>query len=271
MIYQLILLPPEFTEIEDRIRSINRQNYQELDNDTEIFNITCFHYFQYLNYIDNQLNSIQKLNGGYKEILKEEDITEYFLTIFVNFDHHEFQSCCYTTYVSQIINNPNKITKQDANFIFDLAKRLVLPKEYKLLEKIINSVKSENRYQVAISLIVDTENGFVLRRQILADQYLDEFLRKKLMDQFDEKIIPICLNIEQDQPQLYPQEYFQINNLIDTIVFKNYQDLQINIADHEQDLLELRNELSNDKILLSDLKNNLIQMIDKRIADDFDL
>ncbi|CAG8805629.1 3030_t:CDS:2, partial [Gigaspora rosea] len=201
--------------IEDRIRSINRQNYQELDNDTEIFNITCFHYFQYLNYIDNQLNSIQKLNGGYKEILKEEDITEYFLTIFVNFDHHEFQSCCYTTYVSQIINNPNKITKQDANFIFDLAKRLVLPKEYKLLEKIINSVKSENRllleantrftffsYQVAISLIVDTENGFVLRRQILADQYLDEFLRKKLMDQFDEKIIPICLNIEQDQPTI---------------------------------------------------------------------
>ncbi|RIB17499.1 hypothetical protein C2G38_2187120 [Gigaspora rosea] len=335
---RLILLPPEFTEIEDRIRSITRQNYQELDDDREIFNMleqlselninvqmrrrmiyrldhlrrTRFHYFQYLNYIDNQLNSIQKLNGVYKEILKEEVITE--------------------------------ITKQDANFIFDLAKRLALPEEYKLLEKIINRVKLENRllleadtvifdavenskltyndkqqlqylrikrftlfsYQVAISLIVDVENGFVLRRQILADQYLNKSLRKKLMDQFNEKIIPICLNIEPDQPQLYPQEYLQINNFIDTITFENYQNLlvdgsidyiiqnsqlsvelklqlhskqnmmyfyfdyvrQINEADHEQDLLELRNELSNDKILPSDLKNNLIQMIDKRIADD---
>ncbi|CAG8777564.1 21983_t:CDS:2, partial [Gigaspora rosea] len=202
--------------------------------------------------------------------------------------------------------------------------RLVLPEEYKLLENIINRVKLKNRllleantvifdtiensklahdnkqqlqnlrikkftffsYQVVISLIVDTENRFALRRQILADQYLDESLRKKLMDQFDEKIIPICLNIEPDQPQLYPQEYLQINNFIDTITFENYQDLlvdgsidhmirnsqlQINEADHEQDLLELRNELSNDKILPSDLKNNLIQMIDKRIADEFDL
>ncbi|RIB05033.1 hypothetical protein C2G38_2282017 [Gigaspora rosea] len=274
-------------------------------------------------------------------------ITSVFSNCICKFDHHEFQSCCYTTHVSQIINNPNKITKQDANFIFNLAKRLVLPEEYKLLEKIINRVKSENRllleantvifdtiensklahddkqqlqnlrikkftffsYQVVISLIVDTENGFALHRQILADQYLDESLRKKLMDQFDEKIIPICLNIEPDQPQLYPQEYLQINNFIDTITFENYQDLlvdgsidhmirnsqlsvelklqlhskrnmiyfyfdyvrQINEADHEQDLLELRNKLSNDKILPSDLKNNLIQMIDKRIADEFDL
>ncbi|CAG8651068.1 224_t:CDS:2, partial [Gigaspora rosea] len=235
------------------------------------------------------------------------------------------------------------ITKQDANFMFDLAKRLALPEKYKLLEKIINRVKSENQllleantvifntiensklihddkqqlhnlrikrftffsYQVAISLIVDTENRFALHRQILADQYLDESFRKKLIDQFNKQIIPICLNIKQDQPQLYPQEYFQINNLIDTIIFENYQDLlvdghidhmirnlqllaklklqlhskqsmiyfyfdyvrQINIADHEQVLLELRNKLSNDKILPSDLKNNLIQMIDKRISD----
>ncbi|CAG8556576.1 19552_t:CDS:2, partial [Gigaspora rosea] len=126
-------------------------------------------------------------------------------------------------------------------------------------------------YQVAISLIVDTKNGFALHKQILADQYLDEFLRKKLIDQFDEKIIPICLNIEQDQLQLYPQEYFQINNLINTIVFENYQDLLVDGSDHKQDLLDLRNKLSNDKILSSDLKNNLIQMIDKRIANDFDL
>ncbi|CAG8812123.1 3622_t:CDS:1, partial [Gigaspora rosea] len=39
MIYQLILLPPKFTKIEDRIRSITRQNYQELDDDREIFNM----------------------------------------------------------------------------------------------------------------------------------------------------------------------------------------------------------------------------------------
>ncbi|RIB13329.1 hypothetical protein C2G38_2198156 [Gigaspora rosea] len=35
---------------------------------------------------------------------------------------------------------------------------------------------------------------------------------------------------------------------------------QINKADYEQDLLELRNALSNDKILPFDLKSNLIQM-----------
>ncbi|RIB02226.1 hypothetical protein C2G38_2228412 [Gigaspora rosea] len=203
---------------------------------------THFHYFQYLNYINNQLNSIQKLNGVYKEILKEEDITEVQRTDFLNrlnplitplffsncickFDHYKFQLCCYTTHVSQIINDPNKITKQDANFMFNLAKGLALPEEYKLLEKIINRVKLENRllleadtiifdaiensklthddkqqlqnlhikrftffsYQVAISLIVDIENGFALYRQILADQYLDKSLRKNLIDQFDEK------------------------------------------------------------------------------------
>ncbi|RIB11109.1 hypothetical protein C2G38_2204280 [Gigaspora rosea] len=217
------------------------------------------------------------------------------------------------TYVSQILNDPNKITKQDANFMFDLAKRLALSEEYKLLKKIINRVKLENRLLLeADTIIFDViENSKLTyddkqQLQNLRIKRFTFFSYQVAINQFDEKIIPICLNIEPDQPQLYPQEYLQINNFIDTITFENYQDLlvdgsidhmirnsqlsvelklqlhskqnmmyfyfdyvrQINEADHEQDLLELRNELSNDKILPSDLKNNLIQMIDKRIADD---
>jgi hypothetical protein len=101
MVYQLIVLPPEFTRVEDHIKSIIYQNYQELDSDYMInmmeqlnnlnINIhlrrrminrldhlrsTRYHYFQYRDYIENQLNTIQKLNRLYKEILGADDITD---------------------------------------------------------------------------------------------------------------------------------------------------------------------------------------------------
>ncbi|CAG8852937.1 39138_t:CDS:1, partial [Gigaspora margarita] len=133
--------------------------------------------------------------------------------------------------VSQLIDNPNKITNQNAEFIFKLAKKLALPKEYILLKKMINQVELENyllldintvlfeaiensklnhndkqqlqdlrikrfmyfSYQRAISYIPSVENGFALHRRILADKFLDDILRTKLMVQFEEIIIPICL------------------------------------------------------------------------------
>ncbi|CAG8825510.1 26452_t:CDS:1 [Gigaspora margarita] len=107
----------------------------------------------------------------------------------------------------------------------------------------------------------------------------------------------------------YSKEYRQLNNFIDTIIFENYHELrvdgsidcmirnsqlsvdfklqlqtkrnmiyfyfdyvrQINEADYEHDLRELREEILKDKILHVDLINNLVQLIDKRIDEEFDL
>ncbi|CAG8857328.1 3272_t:CDS:1, partial [Gigaspora margarita] len=48
-------------------------------------------------------------------------------------------------------------------------------------------------YQRAISYIFSVENGFALRRRILLDEFLDDIFHAKLMVQFEETIIPICL------------------------------------------------------------------------------
>ncbi|KAF0501065.1 hypothetical protein F8M41_020178 [Gigaspora margarita] len=204
-------------------------------------------------------------------------ITIVFSNCICKFDQHRQFQTCYSKQVSQPIDNSNKITNQDAEFIFKLAKKLAIPKEYILLEKMINQVELESyllldintvlfeaiensklshnnkqqlqdlrikrftyfSYQRAISYIPSVENGFALHRQILADEFLDDILRAKLMVQFKETIIPICLNIEPEQsnqpkqpdqpkqqepkqpePQ-YPEEYRRLNNVIDTIIFEN--------------------------------------------------
>ncbi|KAF0515988.1 hypothetical protein F8M41_017231 [Gigaspora margarita] len=95
-------------------------------------------------------------------------------------------------------------------------------------------------YQMAITYIPSVKNGFALHRKILANEFLDDILCAKLIAQIEETIIPICLYIEPEQPEQnqpeqpepkqlpqYSKEYKQLNNFINTIIFKNYHELKL--------------------------------------------
>ncbi|RIB03370.1 hypothetical protein C2G38_2225265 [Gigaspora rosea] len=139
--------------------------------------------------------------------------------------------------------------KTRCKFYFNLAKRLVLPKEYKLLEKIINRIKLEDRSLLEANTINNLIDTIIFEnyQDLLVDGHIDHIIRNS---------------------QLSVELKLQLHSKRNMIYFYFDYVRQINEADYEQDLLKLRNELSNDKILPFDLKNNLIQMIDKIIADE---
>ncbi|KAF0553538.1 hypothetical protein F8M41_020266 [Gigaspora margarita] len=68
----------------------------------------------------------------------------------------------------------------------------------------INQVKLENYLLLDINMVLfeAIENSkFALHRKILADEFLDDILHAKLIAQFEETIIPICLHVEPEQPE----------------------------------------------------------------------